>query len=523
MNAQRLPYDKELIQYVEDHFIQQEISYPVLDNIVHLASAFCDMPIAMISVVNTEKEIIIARIGIGISEIPLHHSFCWKTIQSAGQSLVVHDCAKDNRFAGNPIVVDNPLVAFYAGVPLTDSNLFVLGTLAVMDYHPREFSTKERGALMKLASNAVAFLELMKAKNVLEEKNRRFKIVTQASNSGMWDWNLATNTLHWDKNMFSLHGLPMGAPILNYNTWKEKLHPEDADSVEEEIKLALSGTKEFDIEYRIIWPDFSTHYIKAVATVARNEKGDPITMMGTNRDITLMKDVQADLEKSRREIESFAHSVSHDLRAPLRGIEGWSKALMEDYSHVLDETGLQYLGRVRSQCLLMENCVDDLLKLARITKAVMIVKTVDLSEVAQVVAEEFKAQQPDRKIEFRIEPGLKIFGDYAMLKTLFTNLFSNSVRFTGLQDLALIEFGFTKAHEKKRAFFVRDNGVGFNTQNSKKLFSPFQSMHRQSEYPSTGTGMGLSTAKRIVELHHGDIWAEAEVNKGACFYFTLNS
>jgi PAS domain S-box-containing protein len=224
------------------------------------------------------------------------------------------------------------------------------------------------------------------------------------------------------------------------------------------------------------------------------------------------------LEMANRELEAFAHSVSHDLRAPLRGIDGWSLALLEDCGERLDAQGKVYLDRVRSEAQHMGRLIDDLLNLSRVTRGEMVAGTVDLSLLAETVAARLKEGHRDRAIEFTVSPELKCTGDARLLEVALTNLFDNSVKFSAPSPTARVEFGQTE-REGNTCFYVRDNGVGFDMAYARMLFAPFQRLHKTSEFP--GTGIGLATVQRVIHRHGGRIWAEAQVGKGATFYFTL--
>ena len=231
----------------------------------------------------------------------------------------------------------------------------------------------------------------------------------------------------------------------------------------------------------------------------------------------------AQLEAANRELETFSYSVSHDLRAPLRGIDGWSLALLEDYGQQLDAQGRQYLDRVRGETQRMAQLIDDLLQLSRVARTDLQPVEVDLSMLAQTIAARLQAAAqlptatPERQFEFIIQAGLTARGDVRLLEIAFTNLLDNAVKFTGTRPVARIEFGQIEA-KGRPAYFIRDNGVGFDMAYARNLFGAFQRMHRQSEFP--GTGIGLATVRRIIHRHGGRVWAEAAVDQGATFYFT---
>jgi PAS domain S-box-containing protein len=227
----------------------------------------------------------------------------------------------------------------------------------------------------------------------------------------------------------------------------------------------------------------------------------------------------AELEASNRELEAFSYSVSHDLRSPLRGIDGWSLALLEDYGATLDETARGYLNRVRSETQRMGVLIDDLLQLSRVTRAGMRRAPVDLSAIAGRIVERLRESGKDRAVDVSIPPGVTAWGDETLLEVVLSNLIENAFKFTAPRDGARIEFGCV-AREGEKIYFVRDNGVGFDPAFAGKLFTPFQRMHRSSDFP--GTGIGLATVQRVVSRHGGRVWADAAVDAGATFSFTLS-
>ncbi|HOT28985.1 MAG TPA: ATP-binding protein [Candidatus Ozemobacteraceae bacterium] len=231
-----------------------------------------------------------------------------------------------------------------------------------------------------------------------------------------------------------------------------------------------------------------------------------------------VQDRTVQLESANQELEAFAYSVSHDLRAPLRGIDGWSLALLEDCADKLDEQGKQYLGRVRSETQRMGQLIDELLQLSRVTRSPFQPRDVDLAALAYRIADRLTESSPGRTLTFRIEREMVARGDPALLEIALTNLFENAVKFTGPCSDAQIEFGRVVV-DGKPAFSVRDNGVGFDMAYYSKLFGAFQRLHKASEFP--GTGIGLATVARIIHRHGGRVWASSELGKGASFQFTL--
>jgi light-regulated signal transduction histidine kinase (bacteriophytochrome) len=226
----------------------------------------------------------------------------------------------------------------------------------------------------------------------------------------------------------------------------------------------------------------------------------------------------AELDSLNKELESFSYSVSHDLRAPLRAIDGFSQALLEDYADRLDAGGRDYLERVRNAAQRMGHLIDDLLKLARVTRSEVNRDSVDMGALAREIATGLQEGAPERAAEIRIADGLQAHADARLLRIALENLLGNAWKFTAQQAPARIELGETW-QDGARAFFVRDNGVGFDMAYAGRLFGAFQRLHQDGQFP--GTGIGLATVQRIIRRHGGRVWAEAEAGKGATFYFTI--
>ncbi len=225
------------------------------------------------------------------------------------------------------------------------------------------------------------------------------------------------------------------------------------------------------------------------------------------------------LEDAYKEMEAFTYSVSHDLRTPLRAMSSFSERLLEKYSGSLDEEGKEYAARINGAAQRMAELIDGLLTLSRATRRVIQSEPVDLSSLAERIARDFSRSQPERNVEFTIAEGLTANGDPRLLRSLLENLLGNAWKFTSSREQARIEFGAVPQANGKKAYFVRDNGIGFNMAHASRLFGVFERLHPEKQFP--GTGVGLATVQRIVQRHGGHAWAEGEVDRGATFYFTL--
>uniref|UniRef100_A0A7C4PLN6 histidine kinase n=1 Tax=Anaerolinea thermolimosa TaxID=229919 RepID=A0A7C4PLN6_9CHLR len=226
----------------------------------------------------------------------------------------------------------------------------------------------------------------------------------------------------------------------------------------------------------------------------------------------------AQYEAANRELESFAYSVSHDLRAPLRAMDGFSGALLEEYQEQLDDQARHYLRRIREASQRMGQLIEDLLNLSRVTRREMNRRPVDLSQMAREIAAELHSQYPTRRVECEVMPDLMVEADPNLMKIALENLLSNAFKFTARREEARIAVGVVEKDGEK-VYYVRDNGIGFDMTYAGKLFTPFQRLHSLQDFP--GTGVGLATVQRIIRRHGGRIWPEAEPGVGATFYFTL--
>jgi light-regulated signal transduction histidine kinase (bacteriophytochrome) len=281
------------------------------------------------------------------------------------------------------------------------------------------------------------------------------------------------------------------------------------DSAEEKARLAdtqravLNILEDFDIEKKK-GEQVNVELRNEIAERARAEEA--------------LRHAKAAAEGANKELEAFSYSVAHDLRAPLRSIDGFSQALLEDCADRLDADGRRYLKNVRESAQQMGELVDDLLNLSRVTRAELRHEHVDLSELARPVLARLRESEPEREVEVVIQDGLVTQADPRLLDVVLTNLLGNAWKFTGKRAAARIEFA-ARAGGHPPVYFVRDNGAGFDGRYADKLFGVFQRLHAEHEFE--GTGIGLATVQRIVQRHGGRVWAEGEVDRGATFFFTL--
>ncbi|HEY8075282.1 MAG TPA: PAS domain-containing protein [Labilithrix sp.] len=300
---------------------------------------------------------------------------------------------------------------------------------------------------------------------------------------------------------------------------------EQADFFTGEDRKTLAAEAPVEIPAEPIETPKGRRWLNTRKVAVRDEDGAPRHLLGISVDITerlaadeALRAAKAATDAANRELEAFAHSVAHDLRAPLRAIDGFSQALFEDHGSKLDASGLEQLRRIRAATARTGRIIDDLLELSRVTRREARIEEVDLGEVAREVVAELAAANAQRTIVFDVVPSASARGDRGLLRVALENLLANAVKFTSKNERARVRFG-VETRDGERAFFVEDDGVGFDMQYAKKLFGPFERLHSAREFE--GTGIGLATVSRIVARHGGRIGAESEPGRGAKFWFTL--
>jgi len=315
--------------------------------------------------------------------------------------------------------------------------------------------------------------------------------------------------------------------------WAELTYPADLPAEVAQFDRLLRGEIEsYMLEKRFVRKDGGLLFTNLAVGCVRRAERSVDYVLALLEDITERKHAEQNiqrlnedlrqralmLETANKELESFSYSVSHDLRAPLRSIDGFSLLLLEDYADKLDAEGKEDLRKVRAASQKMALLIDDLLRLSKLNRGELRRDEADLSRMAEEVAGELRQMEPDRKVEFVIEPGCVVVGDANLLKIALQNILGNAWKYTGKKPSPRIEFGVTETAQGP-AYFVRDDGCGFDMQYSKRLFGAFQRLHTADEFP--GTGIGLASVQRIIRRHGGDVWIEGKVGVGATVYFTL--
>lgn len=364
----------------------------------------------------------------------------------------------------------------------------------------------------------------------LRDSEERLNLALASAKMGAWELDLRTDqgvrTLYHDQ-IFGHETMQTEWGLARF--MKEHVAPEHQALVEKAFAKAYDASNTsgaFALECPITRKDGARRWIRAEGSLFRDARGEPARMRGLITDITAEKDraaalsaAYAQLEGANKELESFSYSVSHDLRAPLRLIDGFSQAVLEDSAGKLSPESAEDLGRVRAASQRMSRLIDDLLSLSRVTRAELRRTTADLSALAGSVAKDLESAEPGRAVEWAVSPGLVVEGDEGLLRVVLQNLMGNAWKFTSRTARARIEVSAFLQPDESPAYYVRDNGAGFDGAYAHKLFGVFQRLHDENDYP--GTGVGLATVARIISRHGGRTWAEGAPGRGATFYFTI--
>ena len=355
-----------------------------------------------------------------------------------------------------------------------------------------------------------------------EERDRFFNISLDMLCIAGFDGYFKQLNPSWSKTLGWSNEELMSKPYLEF------VHPDDRRPTVEAATDLAEGQIIITFDNRYLCKDGSYKWISWNSIPIIEEK----LIYAVARDVTEQTRAQEEIEKLNKELEhrtieleainkeleAFSYSVSHDLRAPLRSIDGFSKILLDDYEDTLDDEGKDCLQRVRAASQRMACFIDDMLKLSHITRFEMRRQPVDLSKLAREIISDLKTAHPDRNVDFKIRSGVTANVDPHLFRIVLENLIGNAMKFSSKRPYGKIEFGFFKQETGPPVYFVRDNGAGFDMNFAYKLFGVFQRLHSSSEFP--GTGVGLATVQRVINRHRGRVWAEGAEDKGATFFFT---
>jgi PAS domain S-box-containing protein len=370
----------------------------------------------------------------------------------------------------------------------------------------------------------------------LRSARDRLDFVLSSAAVGVWDWDIPADLATWTETTAVLYGMTSKQLSGPMESFYPSVHPDDLGALIAAIERSRGTGGPYEAEFRVVNADGAVTWLAERGKVTRDATGDPVRMSGVTWDVTERRQALAEisrlndeleervlqrtvqLEAANRELESFVYSAAHDLRAPLRAIDGFSEMVAEDAAERLLDEDKEHLQRVRAAAQRMALLIDQLMALSRASRQDLLITDVDVSAAASSVLRELHAGEPGRTVETVVEPDMLASADAVLLRDILANLLGNAWKFTGKHETARIEVGTVRV-KGERAFFVRDDGAGFNVAMARQLFGPFQRFHSAEQFP--GDGIGLATVQRLVARHGGRAWAEAEVERGATFYFTL--
>ena len=427
----------------------------------------------------------------------------------------------------------NPPVRGLLALILTDRGGREIGVLQVLDKEQGEFTERDEYVLQEighLASTAIenarlfqqirsfnASLESRIAERTLElsRQEARFRALAEQAPAIVWNVDANARVTFLNRAWLDLVGGSMEDWL--GHKWMQRTHPEDV----EEMKVRWARSRETLQPYagtrRILGKDGSWHTTSYRAAPVVDDRGGIAFWVGIDSDITELKAIEQALRNSNEELQAFSYSVSHDLRAPLGAIGGFARALEHRVESSADERARHFLNRIHAGVAKMEQLIDAMLSLAKVARAPLAFEPVDLSELALEAVEGLRVGSPGRQVTVRVQDGLTVLGDARLLRVVVENLVGNAWKFTSQREHGEIEVG-TKGDG---VFYVRDNGAGFDMAYVDKLFSAFQRLHTESEFP--GTGIGLATVRRVIARHQGRVWCQSVVGEGTTFFFSLSA
>lgn len=393
---------------------------------------------------------------------------------------------------------------------------------------------KDEVGVLACAFDAM-LLNLQKSYSDLEKREEYYRQLVETANVIPWELDLNSRRITYvGPQVQSILGYEL-SDWYKENFWLNHLYEEDVEAAENFYRRIASTGEQDEIEYRMRHADGRTVWVRDCVHKSTQDPRSP-TLQGLMFDVDERVKARQELQRYRehlehvvdertaelltvnQELQSFAHSLSQDLRVPLRVINGFSEAMLEDYGDMVGEEGKSYLKRICGGTKNMGKMIDDILILSRVTRKDLYRKNIDLSQMAKRVSENLKEDYPAHPVEFIIDEDLMAYGDGELLEVLVNNLLSNAWKFTQKVSQPRVEF-YIEPSEEGPVYTVRDNGAGFDMQYAEKLFLPFRRLHNSDEFE--GVGVGLAAVKRIVLRHGGKIWGEGKINGGAAFHFTL--
>ncbi len=375
------------------------------------------------------------------------------------------------------------------------------------------------------------------AARALDESKQRLDEARRVARLGHWVWDVETSRIDWSDEVYDIVGVGRDEFDGTLDSWLSHVHPDDVDTVAEAASRLVSTGGHGHFDHRVVTSSGDTRYVQESGEIVETGTDGKMRVLGTVLDITARKRAElsltelnqqlesrvaertAELERAIDEVESFSYTISHDLRQPLRALDGYARFIAEDLHDTFSDDTRGYIERILQTVARMSAMIDAMLQLSRTNRAEPELHPTDLTAMIERIAKELDATYPERDVKVTVAPGMHAVCDANLLDVLLRNVLGNAYKFTAGRGQALIECGVRRDKNGSPEYFVSDNGSGFDMEFQSKLFAPFERLHREDEFP--GTGVGLATSERIVRRHGGRIHGEGVPGEGAEFSFTL--
>jgi PAS domain S-box-containing protein len=528
-------------------------SYDILDTpkeedfegFVKMAAQACNVPVSLISLVSSDRQWFKAEVGTGLSETPLGSSICSHAILQK-DFFVVEDTTKDSRTCDNPLVSGNPNFRFYAGAVLETAEGLPLGTVCVLDYKPRTLSPQEQNSLKVLAKLVMTQLELRRSLSQLrreltarKESEERFRAMSDNIAPLAW-MAKADGMIFWfNRRWYEYTGGTL--ETMQGNGWEKSHDPEHLPHVVQTWRQAITHGTPWKDTFPLRGVDGKYRWFLSRAYPIRDEGGAISLWFGTNTDITELRDAQNALKEANtllgdkaallesivqertqslsdtiEELRAYSYSISHDLRAPLRAMIGYSDILTEDYSPQLDQSGQEYLARIRNAGNRMDRLIQDVLVYSRLSGEDVVLESVDADALIREIIHSYPNLAPD-VTDIVIKSRLPVVkATESLLTQCFSNLLENGSKFVAPGVKPRMEV-WGEAKDGRVRLFFKDNGIGISEQHQESIFNIFQRVGRDTD----GTGIGLAIVRKAVEKMGGTMGVESKLGKGSLFWFDL--
>lgn len=470
----------------------------------------------------------LAQLGYTVPHVAVSGQQSLELISSSQPDLVLMDIHIEGEMDGIEVAArlneSHPVPVIYLTAYSEDSTLERARRTRPYGYLIKPFSERELHATIQMA------LERHAVEKDLEENRRLLQQALDAASMGIIELDTATSAMTINGRTAELLGQREEGP-LTLDDFLSGIDEKDRANVAARFREALSPLKRFSEEFRLLANEQPVSWIKVDARVLPGER-----ISGVVQDISerkhsewrlrklndglenLVSERTIELRETLRELETFSYSVAHDLRSPIRAIAGLSTMLLDEFRNKLDPDAAKLVARISAKSTQMGNLIDALLNLSRLSKVTPLRSEINMSDMASDIMAQLMEVEPERVADVAIAPGLRVQGDITLVRSVLDNLLRNAWKFCAQRAVTRIAMG-SELRDGEEVFFVRDNGCGFDMALAENLFSPFRRLHSDADFK--GTGIGLSIVQRIVTRHGGRIWAEAEIDKGACFFFTL--